>query len=87
VTFRGTCRLEVDNATSPIPHTTETVVGNTNLDFDNASFESFAVGITAVTNALSAGAHTLALSCRDDSGHADGDLSDAKISALMIGSG
>jgi hypothetical protein len=40
-----------------------------------------------VTNALSAGAHTLALSCRDDSGHADGDLSDAKISALMIGSG
>jgi hypothetical protein len=87
VTFRGTCRLEVDNATSPIPHSTETVVGDTNIDFDNASFDSFAVGINAVTNALSAGAHTFALSCRDDSSHAGGALYDATISALMIGSG
>jgi hypothetical protein len=87
VTFQGACRLEVDNATSPIPHSTETQVGNTNIDFDNASFESFTVGINAVTNALSAGAHTFALSCRDDSSHADGDIYDATISALMIGSG
>ena len=87
VTFRGVCRLEVDNSTSPIPHSTATEVGNTNIDFDNASFESFAVGINAVTNPLSSGFHTFTLSCRDDSSHADGDLYDATISALMIGSG
>ena len=87
VTFRGTCRLEVDNATSPIPHSTETVVGDTNIDFENASFDSYGVGINAVTNVLSGGTHTFALSCRDDSSHADGDLYDATISALMIGSG
>jgi hypothetical protein len=87
VTFRGTCRLEVDNSTSPIPHSTSTEVGDTGLEFEDASFESFGVGINAVTNALSSGSHTFTLSCRDDSSHADGDLYDATISALMIGSG
>jgi len=78
------CRLEVDDATDPIPHDTrndpgEDVTDNTASDAQNGFAH------TAVTNVLAAGTHTFELSCGEDVG--DAEIHDSLISAVALGSG
>ena len=78
----GECRLEVDDATAAIPHSTtntpgEAVTANT----DGAATNGFA--LSAVTNVLPAGSHTFELSCSEEPG--DGtQVNDAMVSAVRI---
>ena len=76
----GDCRLEVDDSTAAIPHSTTNTPGESSDNTSSGATNGFAN--TAVTNVLPAGSHTFELSCSDDGG---GQLiHDAMISAVRI---
>jgi len=79
----GSCRLEVDDATTAIPHTTSFSAGESSSNTDSARLDGF--GLTAATDVLGVGSHTFELSCNEITGNIG--YGDELISAVMIGSG
>ena len=79
-----TCRLEVDDATTAIPHSTATEAGHNVGGQPGARWWGF--GVTAVTSTLPAGPHTFELSCVDAGvDPPDSFLPSATLSAVLIG--
>ena len=76
----GECRLEVDDSTAAIPHSTTNTPGETDDNTSIGATNGFAN--TAVTNVLPAGSHTFELSCND--GFGGQRLKDTMISAVRI---
>jgi hypothetical protein len=77
----GDCRLEVDDSTATIPHSTTNSPGEDATDnTEGSAINGFA--LTAVTNVLPAGSHTFELSCSEDSGNQQ--INDSFISAVRI---
>ena len=76
----GDCRLEVDDSTAPIPHSTTNEPGETSDNTSIGATNGFAN--TAVTNVLPAGSHTFELSCNDEGGGQR--IDDSMISAVRI---
>ena len=78
----GDCRLEVDDSTAAIPHSTTNSPGETVTDnTDGSATNGFA--LTAVTAVLPAGSHTFELSCSEDTAN-NTQINDAMISAVRI---
>ncbi|MGI9558007.1 MAG: hypothetical protein ACR2N5_08705 [Solirubrobacterales bacterium] len=89
---RGDCRLEVDDDTVAIPHSTTVEPGedistegtvDDHIHTSGTGTNGFA--ITAVTDPLPAGSHNFELSCNEQVGNTQ--INDATISAVMVGSG
>lgn len=82
----ATCRLEVDDAVSAIPHSTETTAGQNVAGLSGS--RSFGFGVTALTTTLTAAPHTFELACQEGTGGGEEEsfLRSATISALLIGS-
>jgi len=77
----GDCRLEVDDSTAGIPHSTTNQPGEATTDNTTPTAEN-GFANTAVTSVLPAGAHTFELSCNEGVG--DQVIEDSMISAVRI---